>query len=173
MISYIPVSCFNYMIDEKNQKKGVGFVRVDEVLTFWWIKILVEIILTDHRSHRSVCLCVCQTHRQADRPVHAVTIAVQPLTLHVHQQNMHTSVMPGFVVESAWAYWPNFPQLARLVGDQQSSPPISPNWAYQSIHSLRVSIFLFPPSVPSLHSRTPECCDQRRSDVGAPFVFER
>lgn len=41
MISYIPASCFNYMIDEKNQKQGVGlselmkFWRFDES-KFWW-----------------------------------------------------------------------------------------------------------------------------------------
>ncbi len=34
------------------------------------------------------------------------------------------------------------PQLARLVGDQQSSPPVSPNRAYQSTHSLCVSVSL-------------------------------
>lgn len=59
MISYILASFFNDVIIEKNQKPGVEFVRVYQVLTFWWIKILVEIVLT----------CVFQTHTQADRPV--------------------------------------------------------------------------------------------------------
>lgn len=138
MITYIPASCFNYMINEKNQKQGVGFVGVDKVLTFWWIKILVEIILT----------CVCLIHTQADRPVHAVTIAAQPLTLHVHQQNMHTSVLPVFVVKSAWAHWPNFPV---------SSPRWGPTILSAHFPQLSLSEHSFPAC---LHLSVPSICPQ-------------
>lgn len=153
--SQLPVSIIQSM-----QRMKIKGRSLSERMSF-------DIVMKSNSGGNNSHLCM------PDRPVHAIAIAVQLLTLHEHQQNMHTSVLPVFVVESAWAHWPNFPQLARLVGDQQSSPPISPNWAYQSIHSLHVSIFLFPPSVPRVHRRTPECRDRQRGDVGAPFVFER
>lgn len=54
-----------------------------------------DIVMKSNSGGNNSHLCV------PDRPVHAVAIAVQLLTLHVHQQNMHTSVLPVFVVESA------------------------------------------------------------------------
>lgn len=54
----------------------------------------------------------------------------------------HTQAQPVLAVESEGTHWPNFPQLARLVGDQRSSAPVSPNQAYQSTHSLTVSLCL-------------------------------
>lgn len=133
MIIYMPAFCLNHMIDEESKFKGQD-ARGDEALLFWF-----KHIPNDN------CLKI-----RANRPNRATlcyhSSAAWQCTC--TSKNMHTSVLPVLVVESAWTHWPNFPQLARLVGDQQSSPPISPNWAYQSIQSLCVSIFLFPPSVP-------------------------
>lgn len=38
---YIPVFCFNYLIDEKGKFKGRG-VRVEKAWLFWFIKLYYE-----------------------------------------------------------------------------------------------------------------------------------
>ena len=83
--------------------------------------------------------------RQRHTQTHAQTCTVchyNGAVWHCRCTHAHTHAQPVLVVESEGTHWPNFPQLARLVGDQQSSPPVSPNRAYQSTHSLCVSVSL-------------------------------